>query len=239
MKTVNIFGGPGSGKSTTASGLFHEMKKCWIQAEYVPEFAKELVWSDSHHMLSEQNYIFAEQERRLNRLRRKVKVAVSDSPLLLSSFYAPQTYPDSFHQSVFDFFHSYDNLNIFVDRSHEYMIDGRVQDEANADALALRMKEYLVRNGVSFWSIAASDAAPRRLVGWLISQGYIALPEGLEERFERDLVPELNNAPPGWIQYNDIVSWRTGQRIHRADLADLHTVGKTKEDQTAIEFVSN
>lgn len=233
MKTVNLFGGPGSGKSTAASGLFHEMKKHWISAEYVPEFAKELVWSDSHHMLSEQNYIFAEQERRLNRLRSKVEVAVSDSPLLLSSFYAPATYPDSFHESVFDFFHSYDNLNIFVDRSHEYMLEGRVQDERNADLLAQRMKDYLLANGVPFWSIAASDAAPRRLMGWLVSQGYIALPEGMKERFETVILPDLAQAPSGWIKYNDATPWRTSQKIVRSDLSDLHTVGKTIEDQQA------
>lgn len=225
MKTINIFGGPGSGKSTTASGLFYEMKKHWIQAEYVQEFAKELVWADSSHMLSEQNYIFAEQEHRLNRLRSKVEVAVSDSPLLLSSFYAPPAYPDSFHQSVFDFFHSYDNLNIFVERSHEYMLDGRIQNEREADALALRMKEYLLGNGIPFWSIAASDAGPVRLLGWLVSQGYVQLPSGMQDRFEREVVPDLAMAPSGWIRYNDTQAWRTGQNIQRARLEDIHTVG--------------
>jgi len=225
MKTINIFGGPGSGKSTTASGLFYEMKKHWIQAEYVQEFAKELVWADSSHMLSEQNYIFAEQEHRLNRLRSKVEVAVSDSPLLLSSFYAPPAYPDSFHQSVFDFFHSYDNLNIFVERSHEYMLDGRIQNEREADELALRMKEYLLGNGIPFWSIAASDAGPVRLLGWLVSQGYVQLPSGMQDRFEREVVPDLAMAPSGWIRYNDTQVWRTGQNIQRARLEDIHTVG--------------
>ena len=225
MKTINIFGGPGSGKSTTASGLFYEMKKHWIQAEYVQEFAKELVWADSSHMLSEQNYIFAEQEHRLNRLRSKVEVAVSDSPLLLSSFYAPPAYPDSFHQSVFDFFHSYDNLNIFVERSHEYMLDGRIQNEREADELALRMKEYLLGNGIPFWSIAASDAGPVRLLGWLVSQGYVQLPSGMQDRFEREVVPDLAMAPSGWIRYNDTQAWRTGQNIQRARLEDIHTVG--------------
>ena len=225
MKTINIFGGPGSGKSTTASGLFHEMKKHWIRAEYVQEFAKELVWADSSHMLSEQNYIFAEQEHRLNRLRQKVDVAVSDSPLLLSSFYAPPLYPDSFHQSVFDFFHSYDNLNIFVERSHEYMLEGRVQGEEDADELASRMKVYLIANGVPFWSIAASDAAPVRLLGWLVQRGYIQLPSGMLDRFEREIVPDLALAPPNWIRYNDTPAWRTGQHIERAHLDDLRTVG--------------
>ena len=84
MKVINIFGAPGAGKSTTASGLFYEMKKHWIECEYIQEFAKELVWSDSTHLLSQQNYIFAEQERRLNRLNQKIDVAISDSPLILS-----------------------------------------------------------------------------------------------------------------------------------------------------------
>jgi nicotinamide riboside kinase len=225
MKTINIFGGPGSGKSTTASGLFHEMKKHWIQSEYVQEFAKELVWSDSSHMLSEQNYIFAEQEHRLNRLRRKVDVAVADSPLLLSSFYAPPEYPDSFHQSVFDFFHTYDNLNIFVERSHEYMLEGRLQSEVEADTMASKMKEYLTANGIPFWAISASDAAPRRLLGWLVSQGHVTLPAGMVDRFEAQIVPDMAAAPAGWIRYNDTPAWRSGQRIVRADLSGMRTVG--------------
>ena len=224
VKVINIFGGPGAGKSTTASGLFYEMKKHWIGAEYVQEFAKELVWSDSAHMLSEQNYIFAEQEHRLNRLRGKVAVAVADSPLLLSSFYAPPAYPKSFHQSVFDFFHTYDNLNVFVNRTHEYALAGRIQDEADADLLSSKMKAYLAANGIPFWSIAASDAAPLRLLGWLVQEGHVALPPGMEQYFEAAR-QQVETAPPGWIQFHDVPRWRSGQAIVPADLSGLVTVG--------------
>ena len=219
MKTINIFGGPGAGKSTTASGLFYEMKKHWIEAEYVQEYAKEFLWSDSAHMLSEQNYIFAEQEHRLNRLRKKVDVALSDSPLLLSSFYAPAEYPNSFHQLVFDFFHTYDNLNIFVQRSHEYSLMGRLQGATDADYLAQEMQNYLRANGIPYWSITASDASPRRLLTWLVESGAIALPPGVQLMQEQ--------GPEGWLQYHPAIRpWSASHQVVRSSLADVPTVGK-------------
>lgn len=218
MKTINFFGGPGAGKSTAASGLFYEMKKHWIMAEYVPEYAKELVWSNSSHMLSEQNYIFAEQEHRLNRLRQKVDVAISDSPLLLSAFYAPDGYPASFHQSVFDFFHSYDNINIFVKRSHEYSLEGRIQDEADADYLANEMEEYLKKNGIEFWSITASNAAPKRLLGWLVEKMGVPMPH--------ELVPDTEPAPANWlVHHQPSIPWKSGRDIWRPRLSGIVTVG--------------
>ena len=218
MKTINIFGGPGAGKSTTASGLFYEMKKHWIEAEYVQEYAKELVWSDSTHMLSEQNYIFAEQEHRLNRLREKVAVAISDSPLLLSSFYAPSGYPSSFHQSVFDFFHTYDNVNILVKRSHEYSLKGRLQGQDDADYIAHEMEEYLRQNRIPFWSITASDASPRRLLTWLVEKNLIELPAGVPFH------PE--HGPSGWLlEHLPAQAWTTGDPVVKSRLEGILTVG--------------
>jgi hypothetical protein len=179
MRVVNFFGGPGAGKSTAASGLFHEMKRHWIEAEYVPEYAKELVWSDSTHMLSQQNKVFAEQEHRLHRLRGKVDVAISDSPLLLSSFYGPAAYPASFHQYVFDFFSFYDNINIVVRRSHHYALTGRLQGERDADRVAEEMERFLIQNGIPFWVMTAADSAPARLLDWLVRSNMVALPDEL------------------------------------------------------------
>ena len=223
MKTINIFGGPGAGKSTTASGLFYEMKKHWMEAEYVQEYAKEFVWSNSSHMLSEQNYIFAEQEHRLNRLRHKVDVALSDSPLLLSSFYAPVEYPMSFHQSVFDFFNTYDNINIFVQRSHEYSLQGRLQNPQEADYVAEEMQRYLAANNVPFWSITASNASPRRLLTWLIENKVVELPRGLRDTFE----PE--HGPDGWMRFHPASQpWASGDLVDRANLQGIVTVGATQ-----------
>lgn len=218
MKTINLFGGPGAGKSTTAAGLFYEMKRHWIEAEYIQEYAKELLWSNSAHMLSEQNYIFAEQEHRLNRLREKVAVAIADSPLLLSSFYAPPTYPEAFHQSVFHFFDSYDNINIFVKRSHEYSLMGRLQNSSEADAISEKMQNFLTDNGISYWSITASDASPRRLLTWLVEEMDIELPLGMQL--------EVDHGPKGWLEYHPALTvWRPENKIIRSDLNGITTVG--------------
>lgn len=191
---INFFGGPGSGKSTAAAGLFFELKKRWVPAELVTEFAKELVWADSAHLLSKQNFIFANQEHRLNRLANKVEIAITDSPLLLSAFYAPEDYPLSFKQSVFDFFDSYQNINIFIERSHRYSAVGRLQDQAGADALSSSMKQFLLDNGIPYYTVTADDANPVYLCYWLAQAGLISMSKAFRP-FGPEDVP-----PPGWIQ---------------------------------------
>jgi len=47
MKVINLFGGPGCGKSTAAAGLFHLMKSNHMSVELVNEFAKEIVWENN------------------------------------------------------------------------------------------------------------------------------------------------------------------------------------------------
>jgi len=222
MYVINFFGGPGAGKSTAAAGLFYEMKKHWITSEYIQEYAKELVWSDNEHMLSEQNYIFAEQEHRLNRLRTKVSVAITDSPLLLSSFYAPADYPKSFHESVFDFFSTYDNLNILVKRSHEYSSIGRLQEQEDADKISDKMEQYLQDNGIKYLSITASDASPTRIMTWLVDNKLVHAPPA-NMPWKKDPPPE------GWMtSHIPETPWFSGRPIIKANLVDVKTVGDIK-----------
>lgn len=194
MKVINFFGGPGAGKSTAAAGLFYEMKKRWVRAELISEFAKELVWAGSSHMLANQHYVFAEQEHRQNRLLGKVDVAITDSPILLSVYYAPADYPISFRQTVFDFFATYDNINIVVRRSHQYAQEGRLQNQDEADLVATSMEEFLLSNGVPYYVIPANDASPRYLLYWLVHEGLLAMPDTARPFQEEDRPPE------GWIR---------------------------------------
>jgi adenylylsulfate kinase-like enzyme len=43
LHVINLFGGPGTGKSTLAAALFTDLKMKGINAELVTEFAKDLV----------------------------------------------------------------------------------------------------------------------------------------------------------------------------------------------------
>ena len=56
---VNLFGGPGSGKSTFMANLFYHLKCRGVEVEMAPEFAKDLVWEERVQYFDEQIYIFA------------------------------------------------------------------------------------------------------------------------------------------------------------------------------------
>lgn len=216
MQVINFFGGPGAGKSTAASGLFYELKKRWFRAELVTEFAKELVWSGSSHMLSHQNFIFATQENRLARLEGQVDVAVSDSPLLLSAYYAPDHYQISFKQSVFDFFESYSNINIFVRRSHQYSAAGRLQNQEEADAISQTMEDFLLDNGIPYYAITASDASPRYLLHWLVNAGMLEMPSSAAPFTDEDRPPD------GWIIPSLLIRrGQDGEKVPTGQALDL------------------
>lgn len=48
---INAFGGPGSGKTTSCMNICAELKKQGFNAEYVQEYAKELVYDKNFELL--------------------------------------------------------------------------------------------------------------------------------------------------------------------------------------------
>ena len=88
---VNLFAGPGAGKTTCAWEIASELKKRGYEAEYVSEYAKEFVWDNNMEMLDgslkHQQMLYNEQLHRITRLLGKVDFIVTDSPTLLSAQY--------------------------------------------------------------------------------------------------------------------------------------------------------
>ena len=131
---LNFYGGPGSGKSTLAAGTFAEVKWKGIEAELVTEYAKDKVWEEHYAVLEYQNYLFAKQLHRLERLRDKVEVIITDSPLLLTLVYGNNV-PDVFRSYVTYCYSTWNNIDVFLDRQKPYSPVGRVQktiEEARA-----------------------------------------------------------------------------------------------------------
>lgn len=148
MKVINLFGGPGSGKSTVQAGLFYTMKENHLRVEMVMEVAKDIVYSKTTHLLTEnQIAIFAEQNRRQVILQDKVDWAITDCPLLLNSIYGTNEL-HSYHEFVIDTFCSYDNINIFLDRPHLYSKEGRVQDLTQAKEVDGKILDLLHKNDI-------------------------------------------------------------------------------------------
>ena len=73
MRVINLFGGPGAGKSTTAAGLFFFMKSDSSfdkSVELVTEFAKDLTYAERFKELQGDNqlYITSKQHSKLHRI---------------------------------------------------------------------------------------------------------------------------------------------------------------------------
>jgi len=131
---VNLFAGPGTGKSTMMANIFAKLKWNGIDCEMCPEFAKDKVWEGSAHILDNQFYVSGKQYHRLKRLYGKVDVIITDSPLLLGLYYGNKE-PKEFRDLLVYYFNTFNNLNIFLERIKVYNTNGRLQTEDEARAI--------------------------------------------------------------------------------------------------------
>lgn len=165
MKVINLYGQPSAGKSTTAAGLFHKMKLQGINCELVTEYAKDMVWREMpSKAFTDQLYITAKQHHRLFRLKDKVDYAITDSPLLLGLAYADQNYFPSFEPLVKEIYSSFDNINIFLQRTKPYNPIGRNQTEQEADAISATILDILGRNKIPFMRIDGTANAVDKIL---------------------------------------------------------------------------
>lgn len=162
MKIINLFGSPGSGKSTLCSGLFYEMKIAGLDVEIVTEYAKDMVWENRTNILADPIYMLAKQHRRILRLVGLVDYIVIDSPILLSHFYLPDVCPyrDTLEKLVDEVYHMYDNINIFINRSHQYSDVGRRETENESDVISNKIKTFLHQSGIGFHEVESHRITP-------------------------------------------------------------------------------
>lgn len=84
---INLFGGSGCGKSTTAALLFAVMKLSGMHVELVREYVKYWAWNDRKVREWDQLYLLGKQSAYESMLYGKLDYIVTDSPILLAGFY--------------------------------------------------------------------------------------------------------------------------------------------------------
>jgi nicotinamide riboside kinase len=132
---INLYGGPGAGKSTKAMKLTAFLKENGISAEYVAEYAKDMTWQQSFRVLSNQMYVFGKQQHKIWRCADQVEVVITDGALLNSLVYGTDTTSALFKELVIEEYHKFDNINVFLYRNHPYEQAGRSQNEQEAAML--------------------------------------------------------------------------------------------------------
>jgi hypothetical protein len=140
---VNLFAGPGTGKSTTMAHVFAELKWRGIDCEMAPEYAKDKVWEESIKTLDSQFYISGKQYHRLRRLKGKVDIIVTDSPLLLGMYYG-RNEPKEYIQLIAAKHIEFNNLNIFLERKKKFNPNGRLQNENQAKDIDIFLREEIL-----------------------------------------------------------------------------------------------
>jgi hypothetical protein len=159
---VNLFGGPGSGKSTTAAGVFHDLKMNGTNVEIAHEFAKDLVWDKSDRMHFEcQPRIAGEQIWRIERLIGQVDVVITDSPVLLCSLYHKSSGPveEAFDKFLIEQCKHWPALNIYINRSgRPYNPRGRNQTLEEALDLDAQIRDLLARTETQYTTTTVEEA---------------------------------------------------------------------------------
>ena len=155
---VNLIGGPGSGKSTTAAGIFYNLKKLGINCEMALEYAKDKVYEESFKTMDDQFYIFGKQYHRMWRLKNLVDVIITDSPLLLSIYYN-KTKSNYFDDLIVEQYNKFNNMLYILKRDNiEFKQEGRIQNEEESKHIDMEVKNILDRNNINYIEISTLDA---------------------------------------------------------------------------------
>ena len=166
-KIVNLFGGPGVGKSSIAAGITYKLKKNHINCDQPYEFPKLLAWDDNHSAIQDQLYVLANQHRGIVKSYGKVDYIVLDSPILLSltyrNYYKGTEYPsslygESFDKMVLDTFNQYDNINIVLERADGvHNNDERYQNLEQSKELDIVIENSLIDNNIPYHTIQVGE----------------------------------------------------------------------------------
>ena len=156
-KIINLYGSPGSGKSTIAAGLFYHMKMAGLNVELIQEYVKSKLFEETPYPFKDQLYVFAKQNKKQRELNGKVDFIITDSPLLMSLVYN-QTEVPLFNNLVLEYYNQYDNMNFLLKRNHAYHTEGRFQTEHESDVIGEQLEEHLKKYNVEYKTLPSNES---------------------------------------------------------------------------------
>lgn len=177
MKVINLYGGPGSGKSTTASHLFSIMKLRGHKVELVTEYAKELTYDKKWDILRDQNAVIQEQYNRQKRVENQVDYIITDSPLPLGLIYAQNDLKNDpfFWDHILDLTEEFNNFNVLLKRVKPYSHYGRKESSEKAIEIDREIKDVLERAGLPYANVRGDEDGAVIIYNMLFHKYYIEL----------------------------------------------------------------
>jgi len=91
IRRINLFGGPGSTKSTVAAGVYANLRTKGVDIELIQEYIKTWAYEDKKCISFDQLYVFSKQLHAEDILLRSgVKFIINDSPTLMQLAYVQE-----------------------------------------------------------------------------------------------------------------------------------------------------
>jgi hypothetical protein len=158
-KVINVIGGPGSAKSLYSAAIILQLNLHNKSVETIPDFAKSLVWQSNFEVLKNQYFIAQRQFEMINLLDGQVQYIITECSLPQVMYYN-ETYPDNIcdiaktNAQIREWHKQQDNINILVERSDKkYVRTGRFQDETQARAIDMGLRELLDREEMPYTTL--------------------------------------------------------------------------------------
>ena len=181
MTTIlSLYGGPGSGKSTSAAFMFAMFKHAGTNAELVREYVKDN-WAWEKRPIGEfdQLYFLAKQMRREYTLLDKVDFVVTDSPVWMASYYAEKYCEAYIRHSVLSSALGYyeqtkkrghRHVHVWVKRSKPYNPAGRYQTETEARAIDGELRAFLEERGIPLVEVSSDPESLTEFVSRICAE---------------------------------------------------------------------
>jgi hypothetical protein len=170
MKTtiINMYGGPGCGKSTSAAYIYYLLKSQGENAELVREYVKDWAYESRKFSAYDEIYFLGKQVRHESMLFGKVDWIVTDAPVYMTAYYAslycsPQLAhgiaqaAQAFYKQAEDDGHQH--MHVMLKRIKPYQADGRYQSEEQALNIDRGVADMLAKFHVPVINSAPEEAA--------------------------------------------------------------------------------
>ncbi len=174
---INLIAGPGVGKSVMASLVFAKLKIQGFNAEIVPEYAKQLVWTEEFELLNNQYHVSYYQNKLLKALDEKTDLIITDGCLLHGLVYNMinqnnTSDKDKTHNAILEWFHNSKNINIYLERNTNinYQQEGRTQSKEEAHHIDNLLKFQLFNNHITYKSFISSEESIQNIIDYIVKQ---------------------------------------------------------------------
>ena len=208
MRLINLFGGPCSGKSTTASTLFSYFKNRGVRCELVGEVAKTLIYEGREHLLGaggNQLLILALQyDRLLGMAHAGCDLAICDCPLVVNLAYSKKfSYYPEMVSIVKKLNAEFTSINVLIERTEHYDPQARLQKTIEeARVIDDSLCELFVEAGVDKLVHARGDEAGQLELARTLYLGMPSKPISQAWGFSGylEVFPNQNSKSEGKIQ---------------------------------------